>query len=342
MSSSESITPVQVLRKSNRIKKQALPISGKIPRLGISQCLLGEPVRYDGGHKRDPFLTDTLSQFVEWVPICPEVESGLGTPREAMRLVGTPEAPRLMTIKTQNDHTAPLNRFCHRKIHELKSLRLDGFVFKKDSPSCGIKQVRVYQHGSSPSRKGRGLFAKAFQTFFPLIPIEDEERLNDTGVRQNFIERLFAYHRWQNLLSSGMTRGGIVTFHTQHKYFLMAHSRPQYHKLGHLVASAKHYTPKQLALQYGAIFMEALKVKTTVRKHLNVLQHLVGHFKQNITQAQRLELQEGISDYHRGLTPLIAPLNLINHYVREYHIDNLAEQIYLQPHPKELILRYYG
>ena len=312
------------------------------PRLGISQCLLGDQVRFDGGHKRDRFLTETLGPFVEWVPVCPEVEAGLGTPREAMRLVGTPETPRLLTIKTQKDHTSTLKRFCHRKIQELKSLDLDGYIFKKGSPSCGIKQVRVYQHPSSPSRKGSGLFAQAFQKAFPLIPTEDEGRLNDPGIRENFIERLFAYHRWQNLLANGLTRHGIVAFHTQHKYFLMAHSRPHYHELGHIVASAKDYTPHQLAMAYGAAFTEALKVKSTVRKHVNVLQHLVGHFKNQIRQAQRLELQELISDYHRGLTPLIAPLTLINHYVREHNVIYLADQVYLQPHPKELILKNHA
>jgi uncharacterized protein YbgA (DUF1722 family)/uncharacterized protein YbbK (DUF523 family) len=342
MSRSESIIAVQTLRRTGETKQEALSNARKIPRLGISQCLLGDHVRYDGGHKRDRFLSDRLSQFVEWIPICPEVEAGLGIPREAMRLVGTPEAPRLMTIKTQNDHTATINRFCHRKIHELKSFSLDGFVFKKDSPSCGIKQVRVYQHGSSPSRKGRGLFAQAFQTFFPLIPIEDEDRLKDPGIRQNFLERVFAYHRWQIHLGSRLTRGGLVGFHTHHKYLLLAHSRPHHDTLGHLVASANHFSPKQLALQYGAIFMEALKVKTTVRKHVNVLQHLVGHFKKQISQDQRIELQDVISDFHRGLTPLTTPLTLINHYVGEHQIDYLAEQVYLHPHPNELFLKNDG
>ena len=311
-------------------------------RLGISQCLLGEQVRFDGGHKRDRFLTDTLGPFVDWIPVCPEVEAGLGTPREAMRLVGAPEAPRLLTIKTQKDLTSILDKFSHRKIQELKALDLDGFIFKKDSPSCGIKQVRVYQHPSSPSRKGSGLFAQAFQKAFPLIPIEDEGRLNDPWIRENFIERIFAYHRWQNLLAGGLTRRGIVAFHTQHKYFLMAHSRPHYHELGRMVASAKQYTPHQLAIAYGGTFTEALKVKTTVRKHVNVLQHLVGHIKENITQSQRQELQELISDYHRGFTPLIAPLTLINHYVREHQVSYLADQVYLQPHPKELILKNHA
>ena len=313
-----------------------------MPRLGISRCLLGEEVRYDGGHKRERFLTDTLGRFVEWIPICPEVEAGLGTPREAMRLVGTPETPRLLTIKTHIDHTNTITRFSSHKIHELQHLKLDGYVFKKDSPSCGIKQVRVYQHGSSPSRKGIGVFAQAFQESFPLIPIEDEGRLNDSGIRENFIERMFAYHRWQNLLCDRITRGAIVDFHTRHKYFLMAHSRPHYHELGQLVASANRYTPRQLALGYASTFMDALKVKTTVRKHVNVLQHLIGHFKKQISHAQRMELQEVIGDYHHGLTPLKAPLTLIAHYVRELNIDYLADQVYLQPHPKQIIFKNYA
>ena len=339
MSPSHSIIPVEPLGKSGQ-DLQPVPAKRRTsPRLGVSQCLLGEQVRFDGGHKRDRFLTDMLGQFVEWVPVCPEVEAGLGTPRESMRLVGSAEAPRLVTIKTQKDLTTTLERFCHRRIQELKSLALDGYIFKKDSPSCGIKQVRVYQHTSSPSRKGSGLFAQAFQTSFPLIPVEDEGRLNDPGIRENFIERIFAYYRWQNLLGDGLAPRAIVAFHTQHKYFLMAHSRPHYHELGQIVASSKHYTPHHLAMAYGEKFMEALKVKTTVRKHVNVLQHLVGHFKKQISRRQRQELQELISNYHQGLSPLIAPLTLINHYVREHEIEYLADQVYLQPHPKELILK---
>ena len=341
MTEKTTLLPTHRAEKPNHHHSGGEWTSWNIPRLGISRCLLGDQVRYDGGHKRDRFLTETLACFVEWVPVCPEFEAGLGTPREAMRLVGIPEAPRLLTIKSQKDHTSTLKSFSRKKLHELRALELDGFIFKKDSPSCGIKQVRVYQQGGSPSRRGIGLFAQAFQTSFPQIPIEDEGRLNDFGIRENFIERLFAFQRWQTLLKKGMTRKGIVAFHTQHKYFLMAHSRPHYVKLGHIVASAKGYTGRQLANEYGTTFMEALKVKTTIRKHVNVLQHLVGHFKRQITKAQQRELQEIISDYHQGRIPLIAPLTLINHYVREHQIGYLAEQVYLQPHPKELILRNY-
>ena len=313
-----------------------------LPRIGISRCLLGETVRYDGGHKRDRFLTDTLGSFVEWIPLCPEVEAGLGTPREAMRLIGTPEHPKLVTHHTHIDFTNTMTRFSQRRIRELRHLKLDGYVFKKDSPSCGIKQVRVYQPGAQPSRRGVGLFAQAFQESFPLIPVEDEGRLNDPGIRENFIDRIFAYHRWQSLFLHRHTRGAIVDFHTRHKYLLMSHSRPHYHQLGHLVAAAKEYAPKELALEYGITFMKALTVKTTVRKHVNVLQHLVGHFKTNLSPVQRMELQELISDYHQGFTTLNTPLTLIRHYVQEFHIDYLATQVYLQPHPKQIVLMNYA
>ncbi len=311
--------------------------SCNLPRLGISQCLLGDEVRYDGGHKRDRFLTQVLGHFVEWVPICPEVEAGLGTPREAMRLVGDPHNPRLLTINRQIDHTSTLRQFCARRIREIRGLGLDGYVFKKDSPSCGIRHVRVYRPGSQPTRTGVGLFAQAFHEAFPFIPIEDEGRLNDQDIRENFVQRIFGHRRWRNLFQRRLTRGAIVQFHTQHKYMLLAHSRPHYHTLGRLVASAQSFSPTQLATQYRMLFMEALKVKATIRKHVNVLQHLVGHFKHQMTHAQKIEVQEVIAEYHQGFTPLIAPLTLINHYIREFKIDYLAEQVYIQSYPKRLI-----
>ncbi|WP_447970899.1 YbgA family protein [Nitrospira sp. M1] len=310
-----------------------------LPRLGISQCLLGEQVRYDGGHKRDRFLTTTLAPCVEWIPVCPEVEAGLGIPREAMRLVGPSDEPRLVTIKTKKDHTMLMQRFSQKKIRELSSLHLDGFIFKKNSPSCGIQRVRLYNQNGIPHSNGVGLFAQAFHHALPTIPIEDEGRLQDTAIKENFIERVFCSHRWNTLIQQGLTRGAIVQFHTHHKYLLLAHSRPHYQELGHLVASAKSYTPKELALAYRAIFMEALKVKATVRKHVNVLQHLLGHLKKQLRLIEKQELQEVIDDYHRQLTPLTVPLTLMSHYVRIFDISYLADQVYLHPHPKELMLR---
>lgn len=308
-------------------------------RLGISRCLLGDEVRFDGGHKRDNFLTDVLGSYVEWVPVCPEVEAGLGTPREAMRLVGDPAHPRLLTIKSGRDHTRVLEKMTTGRLAELGNLDLSGYVFKSGSPSCGVERVRVYTEQARPSHHGLGIFARAFIEHFPLIPVEEEGRLGDAPLRENFIERVFCYRRYQDLLHNGVTRQALVRFHTIHKYLLLAHSTQHYHALGRLVGQAEHYRPQELAFKYGELFMEALAVKATVRKHVNVLQHILGYFKTTLGVSQKAELLGVISDYHQGLTPLIVPLTLIKHYVHLFDVGYIREQVYLNPHPKELLLR---
>lgn len=308
-------------------------------RLGISRCLLGDEVRFDGGHKRDNFLTDVFGRYVEWVPVCPEVEAGLGTPREAMRLVGNSQHPRLVTIKSGIDHTNALETITKKRIEELSELELSGYVFKKDSPSCGVERVRIYNEHGMPSRSGIGLFARGFLEQFPLIPVEEEGRLCDAPLRENFIERVFCYRRYQDLLRSGVTRQAVVRFHTIHKYLLLAHSQQHYELLGRLVGRAEQYRPKELAVRYGELFMKALAVKATVRKHVNVLQHILGYFKERLKSQEKVELLGVIDDYHRGLTPLIVPLTLIKHYVQLFNVDYILDQVYLNPHPKELMLR---
>jgi uncharacterized protein YbbK (DUF523 family)/uncharacterized protein YbgA (DUF1722 family) len=248
-------------------------------RLGISRCLLGEPVRYDGGHKRDRFLTDVLGRYVEWVPVCPEVEAGFGTPREAMRLEGERGKLRIMTIESRRNMTKPLTLFTEQKLDALVDAGLSGYIFKKDSPSCGIKGVRVFDRRGVPSRIGAGLFARAFAERFPLIPIEDEGRLRAPEIRDHFIERVFCYHRWRALANDEPTRQAIVHFHTTHKYLLMAHGAASCRVLDRLVAQAHRYRPEDLAKRYGTLFMGALAVKATRRKQVNVLQHLVGQLK---------------------------------------------------------------
>nr|MBI3613275.1 DUF523 and DUF1722 domain-containing protein [Nitrospirota bacterium] len=314
--------------------------TGPFPiRIGISRCLLGEEVRYDGGHKRDSFLADTLGRHVEWVPVCPEVEAGLGTPREAMRLVGSAEAPRLLTIKSGLDHTHMMERFSRHRVRELDAMDLSGYVFKQGSPSCGVERVRVYRDQGMPARNGVGLFARIFQERFPLVPVEEEGRLADPSLRDNFLERVFSYARWREWQRRRLTRQGLVAFHTTHKFLLLAHSRPHYEALGRLVGNAKQYRPTDLAQAYASLFMEALQVKATVRKHVNVLQHMAGFFKSRLSEAEREEWQEVLQDYHRGLTSLVVPLTLVKHYVRRLDIRYLADQVYLNPHPKELMLR---
>jgi len=308
-------------------------------RLGISRCLLGEEVRFDGGHKRDSFLTDVLGHYVEWVPVCPEVEAGLGTPREAMRLVGDVQKPRLVTIKRGTDHTHALETMTAQRTEQLKDMDLSGYVFKKGSPSCGIERVRIYDEHGTVSRKGVGLFARAFIEQFPLIPVEEEGRLCDPMLRENFIERVFCYRRWQDLVQSGVTRQTLVQFHTVHKYLLLAHHPQQYEVLGRLVGQAHQYRPKELAHRYGELFMKVLAVKATVRKHVNVLQHILGYFKARLGTHEKTELLGVIGDYHHGLTPLVVPLTLIKHYVQIFDVDYIRDQVYLNPHPKELMLR---
>lgn len=311
----------------------ALPV-----RLGISRCLLGEPVRYDGGHKRNQFLVDVLGQHVEWVPVCPEVEAGFGTPREAMRLVEDVAEPHLMTVRSHQDHTGRMRRYAKTRVRELQALNLSGYVFKKDSPSCGTRHVRVYARDGRLLGTGKGLFAEAFQGAFPLTPIEEEGRLRDQGLRENFIERVFGYHRWQ-VLNARLTKGRLVAFHTVHKYLLLAHSQRHYRELGGLVANAKEYPVRELARTYGRLFMDALAIKTTIRKHVNVLQHLTGHFKNALSAKAQTELHGVLSDYHNGFVPLSVPIALIGHYVRILDVPYLRDQVYLAPHPKELTLR---
>lgn len=308
-------------------------------RLGISRCLLGDEVRFDGGHKRDNFLTDVLGPYVEWIPVCPEVEAGLGTPREAMRLVGDPAHPRLLTIKSGQDHTRSLEKMTTGRLAELGSSDLSGFVFKRGSPSCGLERVRVYTEKGMPSHTGAGIFARAFAEQFPLIPVEEEGRLCDAPLRENFIERIFCYRRYQDLLEDGVTRQAVVRFHTIHKYLLLAHSVQHYQWLGRLVGQADRYRPRELAVKYGELFMKALAVKATVRKHVNVLQHMLGYFKAHLGAPQKAELLDVINDYHRGLTPLIVPLTLVKHYVHLFDVAYIRDQVYLNPHPKELMLR---
>lgn len=309
-------------------------------RMGVSACLLGEKVRYDGQHKHDSYITGILSQWLEFVPVCPEFELGLGVPREAMRLEGDPEKPRLMTIKTRRDLTNPMLNWCRKRVAELESENLCGFIFKSKSPSSGMERVKVYPSGNGmPVNKGSGLFANAFMKRFPLFPVEEEGRLHDPALRENFIERVFTLRRWREMLEQDSTRGGLVKFHEQHKYLLMAHSIPHYRELGRMVADMKGRRLSAVQANYHRKMMEALRLRATVKKHVNVLQHMGGYFKKQLDADEKQELQEVIGRYHAGYVPLIVPVTIINHYVRKYDEHYLSDQFYLNPHPIELQLR---
>lgn len=308
-------------------------------KIGISSCLLGEKVRYDGGHKLDTFLRDTLGKYVEFVPVCPEFEAGLGVPREPMHLLRAGESVRLVGIKTGADFTERLTGWARRRISELEKEDLSGFVFKSGSPSSGMERVKVYSWAGTFTRTGSGIFARIFMERFPLLPVEDEGRLHDPELRENFIERIFVFRSWRD---RGKGAAGLVDFHTRHKLLILSHSETLYRQLGKLVARAGTVPPAGLAAQYEQGLMETLRLKATPRKNSNVLEHMLGYFKQDLSAEEKQELLEIISHYRRGMIPLIVPVTLLAHYVRKYDKEYLRDQVYLNPHPLELQLRNHA
>jgi uncharacterized protein YbgA (DUF1722 family)/uncharacterized protein YbbK (DUF523 family) len=308
-------------------------------RLGISSCLLGNAVRWNSGHKMDRYLTRTLGQFVDYVAVCPEVEAGFGVPRESMRLVGDPENPRLITFKTKTDNTDQMLTWARKRVKELEKEDLHGFIFKSDSPSSGMIRVKVYTEKGMPVKKGVGMFAREFMSHFPLIPAEDDGRLHDPNIRENFIERIFALQRWRQTISNGKNMGNLVDFHTRNKLLILSHSQKHSRLMGKLVAAGKQMPMDELYDQYEALLMEALALKTTPKKNLNVLQHLMGYFKKQLSRDEKQELLEVFDRYRQEFVPLVVPITLINHFVRKYDQQYLKLQTYLNPHPVELKLR---
>lgn len=312
-------------------------------KVGISSCLLGNEVRYDGQHKLDRFLRDELGEYLEWYPVCPEVECGLPIPREAMRLVGDdPERPRLLTVNTKVDLTEKMEKFVQKRLDQLEKEDLRGFVFKVKSPTSGMRGVKIYTEQGMPSRRGSGIFAREFMKRFPHIPVEDEGRLHDAGIRENFIERLFVYDRWRNFLNDEKNVKGLVTFHTEQKYLLMAHAPDLLRQMGKTVAAVKKETLDKDLQRYQELLLTAMKRKATVKKNVNVLHHIMGYFKDQLTADEKQELLEVIEKYAESYVPLIVPVVLLQHYVRKYDEPYLKNQYYLQPHPDELKLRNHA
>lgn len=304
-------------------------------KLGISSCLLGYNVRYDGGHKLDHYLRDTLGKFIEWVNVCPEVECGLSIPRESMRLIGDSENPRLITHNSKIDYTDKMNSWAKKRINLLKNEDICGFIFKSKSPSSGLFNVKIYNENGMPTKKGSGLFAKAFVNQFPLKPVEEEGRLHDPLIRENFIERIFVYYRWKNTKKNP---NEIINFHSDHKYTLMAHSPKYLKELGFMVANMKKKESSNFYNEYFSKMTAALKTLKTVKKNVNVLMHITGYFKKYLSNNEKEELIEIIMNYHKMIIPIIVPLTLIKHYAKKYNIEYLKRQTFLNAHPLELML----
>jgi len=313
---------------------------GKSVRIGISSCLLGQKVRYDGGHKRDRFVTDVLEPFVEWVPVCPEVEIGLGVPRPTIRLerAGAGDV-RLVMPQTGEDLTSRMAEWSEARVASLLDQDLCGYILKKDSPSCGMERVKVYDDHGVPARDGTGVFAAALLRLAPLLPVEEEGRLNDPRLRENFIARVFTLRRWQDMAADGLTRARLMDFHARHKFLCMARNQVGTRRLGKLLGSAgRSDSTAVLARAYQEEFASVMRRPPSRRGHTNVLQHLSGYVSDGLSGDDRAELATAIERYRTGLLPLIVPLTLLRHHVRRQEQTYLLEQAYLSPHPHELML----
>jgi uncharacterized protein YbgA (DUF1722 family)/uncharacterized protein YbbK (DUF523 family) len=314
--------------------------------VGVSSCLLGRGVRYDGGHKRNRFLLQDLAPFVQWVPVCPEVELGLGTPRPAIRLLRSADesepgaAPRMIQEGTGEDLTESMQAWAAKRNARDDMAGLHGFVLKKDSPSCGVFRVRVYDPNGSPSPLGRGLWAEEVTRTRPSLPVEEEGRLNDPILRENFILRLFAYARWRRFKDDAPSAAGLVQFHADHKLVLMAHHQATYGDLGRLVADAGKGALASKLETYEELFMQALGHRVSRGRHVNVLQHVAGFLKEHLDGEDKKELEDIMRQYRTGHVPLVVPLTLLRHLLRRHGVEGwLMRQAYLDPYPSELMLR---
>ena len=309
-------------------------------KIGISRCLMGERVRYDGGHKRSKFLVGNLSKFVDWFPVCPEVESGMSVPREPIRLVEVGHEVRLLGLDSGEDHTAGMMSFSQRKLEELREIGISGFIAKSKSPSCGLYRVEVHGTGQPSNSAGRGLFTDQLLSRYPSLPVEEESRIADPDTRDNWIERVFAYRALKFLFERPWTQGQLVAFHSCYKLTLMAHSNARYRLLGNLVGTAVTLDRTEFKDRYIHEFMEAMACRVTTSKHVNVLQHILGYLENKADRNTRQEIHRMILEYQDGIIPLAIPLQSLSHQVRIHAVSYLEQQQYLNPHPWERLLRY--
>lgn len=310
----------------------------EVIRIGVSACLLGHKVRFDGGHKRSRFIADTLADHFEFVPFCPETAIGLGTPRPPIRLVGKAGYPRAVGVNNPAlDVSRQLRDYADKVAGSIDAL--SGFILKKDSPSCGMERVKVYGERGMPERVGRGLFAERIMASHPLLPVEEEGRLNDADLRDNFIARVYVYARWQRMLNDGLAKNTLIEFHARHKFLVMAHSTLMYSELGRLLADLHAEPLEHIAGKYIAGLMRTLSAPAPRKRHCNVLQHLLGYLKKHLDAVQKQDIVATIDAYRRGEFPLVVPVKLLQHHFRMFPHPYVARQVYLNPHPQRLKLR---
>ena len=305
-------------------------------KVGISSCLLGEQVRFDSGHKRNSFIMNVLAPHFEFTPFCPEVEIGLGVPRETIRLVLVEGETHCVGTKTkQLDVTKKLKNCAREQARWHQDLC--GYILKKDSPSCGMERVRLYKN-DVPERNGVGLYAAELIKNFPYLPIEEEGRLGDAVLRENFIQRVFIYARWKVLIGAGFSWKNLTEFHANHKYIYMSHDQHKAQELGRWLADNSKMPPDRLQESYLEQMMCLLKKRASRKTHTNTLQHIQGYLKNCLNKEDKQELNELIEEYRKGLVPLIVPITLLKHHFRENPHPYILNTYYMQPHPSELML----
>ena len=312
------------------------------PRLsiGVSSCLLGNAVRYDGNHKRQPWLVEGLGRFADFVPYCPEMAIGLGVPREPIQLYGDPDTPRVRGVVDQSlDVTDALRSYGEEVAGQLDNMA--GYVFMSKSPSCGVYRVKVRLDNGQAVKKGRGAYAAAVIDRCPNLPVEEEGRLNDPVLRENFVTRLYVWQRWITLLGKGLTAAALIDFHTRHKYLVMAHSQAAYRRMGQLLSHLKGVDLPGVASEYADELMVALQRRVGPARHVNVLQHIMGYLKRRVTAGDKQELLDSMQAYRNGDVPLIVPVTLLRHHFRHHPDDYISMQWYLWPYPDGLGLRSY-
>ncbi|MDF1839754.1 MAG: DUF523 and DUF1722 domain-containing protein [Planctomycetota bacterium] len=311
-------------------------------RLGASSCLLGEMVRYDGGHCRDEFVTEMLGPLVQWVSICPEMGIGMGTPRPTIRLSEDSGQVRLVESRSGVDHTEAMESYTRKKLEQVGPAQLDGYVVKKNSPTCGLQRIAVYKGEMKSHKRGVGLFTNILCSDYPDLPVEEDGRLNDARLRESFVEQIFCRNRWRRLVDSGLTRGKLVEFHTAHKLQLRAHDERAYRKLGLLVGSAGTFPDQELFDSYGREFLKCIAIPASTGRHINVMHHAMGYFKEVLPSAVKHHLLDTIEEYRSGHLPLIVPLSLLAFNAHQHQIDYLLGQVYFDPYPREWMLRNHA
>jgi uncharacterized protein YbgA (DUF1722 family)/uncharacterized protein YbbK (DUF523 family) len=306
----------------------------KIP-IGISSCLLGELVRFDGSHKRDAYINGTLSYYFDFMPFCPEVAIGLGIPRATIHLVKMNDEVRCVGVKDPElDVTDRLAEVGTQQKNNQSELC--GYILKKDSPSCGMERVKVYSGKHQPIREGVGIYAQAMMRNNPLLPVEEEGRLGDPGLRENFIQRVYVLYRWKQLIAEGLTPQKLTHFHARHKLIIMSHG--DYREMGQLLAGLSKDNLLQIAERYILLLMTTLKSVVNRGQHVNVLQHIQGYLKKELSTDDKAEMCELIERYRIGEIPLIVPLTLLKHHFRKSPDSYIEESYYMSPYPQELQL----